>query len=440
MSLLHRMPFKKIVQAIVDRWWYNRPYPNTVFHSIAYTGTTTRDDDNEQLFWVGNSGAGSSQRSFLQKINGPAGITTWQANVANSTNVSMAFFPSGSTAVANNGDILWYLGSSIIRIDGSGNKIWSANTRAGQTHLLGTHDGYIRLSNHINTSNLVVSKWSTNGTTCDWYFASTGLAFTGGRLLFNSDRSRVIYIGGWTNQSQPMTQCLYAANGVHIWGYKTTGVTYGSMYTYSNRTDNANAFAVAFSAYRRDFAKYTDGGAALTENWRKAVPSGNVINYITNDFGGNVFVSMFDGVNSIVSKVWSNGTISWSRKFRNARTHQTSNWMSVLGMHPTNTNSIYYLVLTQGYDFDSTKNKWFPTGNNEIHMLRVPQDGSKTGTYANLIYESMTAVTLTAQTAFGLTTNARTNTSITGFTANTVANTLYLLPNTSQHINGTNIA
>jgi hypothetical protein len=107
------------------------------------------------------------------------------------------------------------------------------------------------------------------------------------------------------------------------------------------------------------------------------------------------------------------------------------------------TSEVILLVRAEGYNFDVGKNSWQSTGVVEQHLLRLPTDGSKTGTYSNLVYETETSLSLTAQTAIGMTANNLSNTALLNFptalTANTKANTLHLVANATMKFNGSTI-
>lgn len=345
---------------------------------------------------------------------------------------------------ANNGECIIASASMTRFYGGNGTHIWSANTKDTQWGFAAVSDGYIALRAYATSSNLYLAKFTTSGTTLAWY---TGYVNTPGispqfgkGLTVNRSESRVYCGFSWYSGSPSFvfTPSIHGwdTSGNKKWGYNIPSPYVGTIYL-SDTSDNSNNFCIWFANFTLDFAKITDSDTSASVAWVRAVSSGNTVERVCIEPTGNVFVSCRSGLNSHITKVSSSGTAEWSRKL----SHVTA--PSGSARYVTSTNRIFatsralYISVCMQYETIDTKGYWVEDGaRREAHILCLPHDGTKTGTYINVKYESAGTMSLTSQTTPTLTSNTPSNTSIS-FTANTVANTMTLTQNNSLNLTAT---
>jgi hypothetical protein len=437
--------------ASAGRYWYYKRIPSTQGFGIAFVSTL--EVSRQGGYLIRGGGFSNGPYPYVMAIPINTGNTTWQSEPRiGSANALITGAYTQLVSISPNSTFSMAVGTQgattlITRFyTANGARTANANTTGmgGWFKMIATDTGYIKVQPGYNTANLVIGKWSGAGDTLDyWWAASLGNFYSVGAGLYNSDDSHLILGFYYSTGTKPALYSFNASDGSFAWGYTLGSTVVGVPTTESVRTDSSNNFAVRFSSYTRDFARFTDNGATATEQWRKAVPSGNTITLITNDFGGNIYVCCAVGWNASVTKVQSDGTVSWTRRFRSVRAdsgQQGVSWSRVT----VTAAGIFALVRTEGYNFNTAKSQWESSGIYEQHLLRIPIDGTKTGTYSNLVYESDTSMSLTAQTAFGLTSNTISNTTLLNFptalTSNTKANTLQLVANSSLSFTSTTIS
>lgn len=441
------MNSRRFVAAVANiGFWYTRPVPNTYFASLPTyqnDGPVPLKTNTKTFLWAWNSAP-----MFIQSIGSNTGKTQWASNVM----VGGAANNIGSTqsvSVANNDQVVVWaydVGDAnlyrMFRFYGAnGTVIWSANTKdyAGIYGLCATDDALVRMGHAVTSSNNVISKWSTNGTTLDWYYNMVGAFNMGTRLIMakNPLQNRFYVSGQWG--TKPSIHC-WDSTGAKKWGYTLENTTlWGIPYIYStDAVDSSNNIYFGLSSFPRDFCKVADADTSATFTWRKAIPSGNLINYITTDIGGNCFVGCYNGANAYVTKLDSGGTASWTKRFWNTRPSTSliyeQQYTYIRDIHAT-PMEVFITVYTQG-QYDSGKSGWLNSGNDEVQILRIGQGGepSSNTNHANLYMNVWTTMTITAQTAISISANTGPANSAVSISSNTVANDITFSTNTIHNI------
>lgn len=409
-------------------FWYNRTVPNAVFSSsqTSYGAFIPLNNENSVVWY----GIGDTA-SFTQKISNATKATVWSSNGY-----------SGIMSVANNDEIILHTTTGMTRINAAdGSFIWRANTKDSWVSLQATDDGYVRLTRANGTvTNTCISKWTTDGTTLVWYYNFPGatINMTTYQSLGKNYLQNRFYVSGQWSPSTSTLHC-FDDTGAKKWGYNFTTTVYG-IPKLNQVTDNANNIYLLLNNFPNDFAKITDNGTTATSQWRKAVPSGNSITVLANDIGGNVFIGCYNGGNAYLTKTDSSGAVLWTNRFQSIRTSQERNLMVPIDLN-ADPNGVYISIETRGQYYDTVKNNWYDSGVNEYHILRVPTSGANTSAtaLANLKYESITAMTLTAQTTIGLTANTGPANNFVNIASNTQSNTITYASNTRYYILGTSL-
>ena len=328
-------------------------------HVIRFTGVKVDTSGNVYVAgYTGNAPSGSSygNRFILFKYNS-SGVIQWERELGdyNSSNNNECF----CLEIDNYNNL--YLGGWIE----SNNIGWSKSYLIAKYNSSGglQNQQAVRFSNYIDTVHAIAYSSSIGG------FWAVGLSYQISNLGYNV---------GYMNIAR----------------FNSSGSYYGTKKFLGHYYGMGNATYRAFDATMNGSDLYTccdTGGDAIiskynssgTEQWCRYVVSSNTTLYprgITTDSSGNVYVAgqSYDGSGSgtydvFIFKFNSSGVIQWQRNFSD----QGGSYQDLVGgpcIQCDNLGSFYLVLGTLTPNSDSPPR--------HMMVLKLPDDGSLTGTYS----------------------------------------------------------
>tara|TARA_B100000963_G_C22578041_1_gene649472 strand:+ start:61 stop:1542 length:1482 start_codon:yes stop_codon:yes gene_type:complete len=325
-------------------------------HVIRFTGVKVDTSGNVYVAgYTGNAPSGSSygNRFILFKYNS-SGVIQWERELGdtNSSNNNECF----CLEIDNSNNL--YLGGWI-----ESNSIgWSKSYLIAKYNSSGglQNQQAVRFSNYIDTVHAIAYSSSIGG------FWAVGLSYQISNLGYNT---------GYMNIARFNSSGTYYGTSKFLGHYNGIGnATYRDFDATMNGSDLYTCCSTSGNAI---ISKYNSSG---TEQWCRFIYDGSTSLYprgITTDSSGNVFVAGYiqdsSNFDVFIFKFNSSGVLQWQRKF----TDQGGSYVDTVNGPCIQCDNLgnFYLVLTTATP---------SSGGSPRHMavLKLPDDGSLTGTYS----------------------------------------------------------
>jgi hypothetical protein len=404
--------------------------------SISHHNSLVYDNSNN-LYAVGSTDISGVTKGIVSKFN-VSGTLQWQrtlgASSPNNTGFTALDIDSSNnlyvTGFTSSDGTIDGRNIQIVKYDTNGTLQWQ-KTLGGSSFLemglsllveQSTGDFYVSgifaTTSGATISRSIVAKYNSSGV-LQW---QTGLtpAVSSDNADFQDialDSAGNLYIVGSTPTSTSSNQGMlikYNSSGALQWQVGLSKATGQSIFYGITIDSSDNIFVCGTSLTGIGgtsygvVAKYNTSGAL---QWKKQIgDSGGypVLLDITLDSSGNIYATGFGGPNSssYVIKLDTSGSIQWQRNFS-----ATSYYAQMYSIAMDSTDSL----VVGGYTRDTSVNI------NQMLMLRVPNDGTPTGTYTadgiSFTY-STSSLPIADLSAWSTTTTSLTN-GATSFTAGT---------------------
>ena len=293
-------------------------------------GESVATDSSGNVYMSGRSKSFSPTRAVYAKYNS-SGVLQWQRSISQTTD--------GGVAVDNSDDVYAFGTNYILKSNSSGTEQWQRTTQSNTKWRAAAFDS----SNNLHLTgnygnNLIVTKFNSSGTEQFTRQLSLSSRYVDGRGI-GVDSSGNIYVSG----SFRPTSGGNNNNGIVFAKWNSSGVLQWNR--------------------KLDTASLEDFGDAL------AIDSSDNI-YITGSAGATGSYTP-----GFVAKYNSSGTIQWQRTFSKSGS-PSGNYSNGAGMVVDSEDNIYpffYTSFTGAGAYDGL-------------IFKLPNDGSKTGTYNNVIY------------------------------------------------------
>lgn len=394
-------------------------------------------DSSNNLYMVGNSNISGVTKGIVSKFN-VSGTLQWQRTLGASSPSDTGFIAIDIDS-SNNLYVTGYTSSDgtldgrniqIVKYDTNGTLQWQ-KTLGGSSFLeqglslvveQNTGDFYVggtfATGSSASDARPIVAKYNSSGV-LQWQKGLTPSVSSDSPGLQDIalDSNGNLYIAGTAPTGATYGQGLlakYDSSGALQWQVAITKATGQSTYEgiTIDSLDNIFVCGDALTATGGTIygivAKYNTSGAL---QWKKQIGDSGANPYlrdITTDSSGNIYATGFGGPNSssYVIKLDTSGSIQWQRNFS-----ASSYYALIYSIAMDSTDSL----VVGGYTRDTGVNI------NQILMLRVPDDGTPTGTYTadgiSFTY-STSSLPIADLSAWSTTTTSLTNGN-TSFTAGT---------------------
>jgi len=388
-------------------------------------------DTSDNIYYVGNVGSASGSNGFLYKLS-QAGSVAWSKIVSGNGNdylVSVAVDSSGnvfaggwsSSSGTNGGD-----DALLIKYDSSGTRQWSRSFGAGGLDRIWgvavdtSGNPYVfgyttDMSGTPGAQDVIVAKYDTSGTV-QWarslgangnsdhgykgYVDASGNAYVIGSVgnqavttYGNYDILVAKYNSAGTLQWQKRI-----GNASYNWGNGITADASGNVYI-AGYTDSGSGYDIVA-------IKLDSTGSLVWHRFLTATGTSNDVgNGVVVDGSGNVYVTGYNATNGTdiqIVKYNSSGVLQWQRGVKSA------NNAAIDGSYGIALLSTGDLVISGAFEASLAGQKYA--------VLRLPADGSKTGTYGDY---TIVATTLTDTAGnFSATSTSLSSNTITPTTSN----------------------
>jgi hypothetical protein len=386
------------------------------FVNQSYSGANALrggSDSNGANIIIGGGGYGNTPQSRISKSG------TWVSGASTSTNNyiypqnppqinsggqgrTLAGYTNGSGSEIYGGGYQYspgvngHNGFAISKVDASGNQSWFNNqTYSGSTTpctgiQLG-EDGYIYATGYRSSGQAVFTKWSTGGT-LQWYkwgqdssAESTSICGNGSYTFLSQAYANQAGFAAWDSSMTTRTWSayIYDTNGYGgVSGVQSICSSGGYIYA-AMAFQNTSIWSSGITC--SGFMKINGStGAVVWSRWCAPTSTSNTswASDIIVGSDGYVYCSTYCSSNKIaVTKVDTSGNVQWQRRFySNSSTGYIVNnsTVSITG------SSMYISTM-------------YSIPNNAPLLIKVPTDGSKTGSYsasfngATYVYDSFSS-------------------------------------------------
>ena len=353
---------------------------NTLSTTTDLTGYSVASDTNGNSYVTGYyySGSGLNYDFLIYKYNS-AGAVQWQCQVgaavgfdyglAIAVDSNSNVFIGGQTRISGNSDI------EVIKLNTGGGLQWQRYLFGGTEECTGIgvdSSGNVYGSGYSNASgtySLQIFKYNNTGT-IQWQRRLTGLsAYYGNGCCV--DASGNLYVAGYGGGTNDAIFVKYDTTGAIQWQRNLT--------TASSEVGNACAVSTSGDSYIVGYtntggpeqafvAKYNASGTIQWQRFLTVTPNNMRATGAAIDASGNIYVVGFATitVNGIhIQKYNSSGVIQWQRRLsRTAAITTVSNCVSV--------DNLGNVIVTAYTSIG---------GISVAFTAKLPDDGSKTGTY-----------------------------------------------------------
>jgi hypothetical protein len=348
-----------------------------VVYFLGYGGPSIRDNalDSSGNLYVATRDAVNGGY-FTAKIS-PAGDFVWQKSLTNSTAYDEQAYGVGVDSSGN----VFMTGATgtpskffLAKYNSSGTLQWqrrlepSSNSSVGNKIVTDSsgnvYVGATFYDSGISQSVASVIKYNTSGT-LQWtrYFAEAAGSSFGGIGIDSSNNLYISY--GSSNYGYVVK---YDSSGSYQWGVRTDSNFYSTKST-TDTSGNTYMYGTNYSAYQRPtIMKINSSGV---KQWERELSAGTASSAddVAVDGSGNVYFTSYyytGGSRSnlpVIAKYNTSGTIQWQRSFDSAQDDKDFK-ISV------SSAGVIYINGTSD-----------AAGSNGNILLKLPTDGSKTGTY-----------------------------------------------------------
>lgn len=320
-------------------------------------------NNNGYLVKYNSNGVGQWYRRFYESAGSPY---DWGNNIvinpnndlwiSHTTDLSGANSPAISKVSPSDGT---FLSTTFLRSSSGGNNYPYDIARDTSNNIFitgqGDYDGagFKLYTCKFNSSGVLQwqRRYTTNWSTGYAVAADgTGASYTGGR--HNGSGSYKAFLGKRNSSGTSQWQNVYTESGG------------GENYLYDIEVDsNDNTYFISIAgttgSYTSHLVKIDNSTGSIV--WQRKINGTPVMVCVTTDITGNVYVGGSNGTgNGLIMKYSSSGTLQWTRTMTNSYGPNRIRWSK---------NSLF-LSNSGG----SPVNAW---------TIKVPDDGSKTGTYTN---------------------------------------------------------
>ena len=358
-------------------------------------------DTDENAYIFGRSTTSGSNRQTMAKYN-KNGIIQWQKQLSNNTHGGYyecwGTVDSSGNPIAFNSTTDGYWGGAVVtKLTSAGAITWQravgTNSDAFADSIVTDSSGNIYATGPMSAGSgykLTLIKYNSSGT-----FQYQKITDGEGHGIA-VDSSGNIYNGGFAGGTYGLQLNKYDSSGSLLHQTRTNGQygydTYGGKVACDSAGNSYSAGLFRQSSgtgYEFGLIKRNSSGAI---QWQRVITNsassyGMVVTNLSVDSSNNIYGTAYtdaSGTNAVIAKWNSSGTLQWQRKLTVSGGCQFSD---------VKINSTGTSMYISGYTYAS--------GNYNYILLKLPTDGTKTGTYSVGGYSYTYATSTFTEAAYG---------------------------------------